>query len=58
MFLIFFGQQLLLVLFGQFFLNVNYLREPLAILLLMAPLRCGWRRSDCWFRHWRRKRSR
>jgi ABC-2 type transport system permease protein len=38
MFLIFFGQQLLLVLFGQFFLNVNYLREPLAILLLMAAI--------------------
>jgi ABC-2 type transport system permease protein len=38
MFLIFFAQQLLLVLFGQFFLNVNYLREPLAVLLLMVSI--------------------
>ncbi len=33
-----FGQQLLLVVFGQLFLQVNYLREPAAILLVMIAL--------------------
>ncbi len=38
MFLIFFGQQLLLVLFGQAFLKVNYLSHPLATLLVITAL--------------------
>jgi ABC-2 type transport system permease protein len=38
MFIIFFGQQLVLILFGQFFLNVDYLREPLATLLMMTVI--------------------
>ena len=38
MFLVFFTQQLLLVLFGQFVLKVDYFRQPLATLLVMASL--------------------
>jgi ABC-2 type transport system permease protein len=37
-FLLAFSQQVILVLFGQFFLKVNYFREPLAILLVMITL--------------------
>jgi ABC-2 type transport system permease protein len=37
-FTIVFCQQLLLVGFGQVFLNVNYLRQPLAILLMIVSL--------------------
>ena len=33
-----FGQQVILVAFGQAFLDVNYLREPLAVLLMMVAL--------------------
>lgn len=36
MFIIFFAQQLILVIFGQLVLKVNYLREPVAVLLVMA----------------------
>ncbi len=38
MFIIFFVQQLLLILFGQFILKVNYLRVPVAVLLVMSAL--------------------
>lgn len=38
MFIIFFAQQLLLVLFGQLILNVNYFRAPFAVLLVMSAL--------------------
>lgn len=38
MFMVFFVQQLLLIIFGQFVLNVDYFREPLAILLVAAAL--------------------
>jgi ABC-2 type transport system permease protein len=38
MFIIFFTQQALLILFGQFVLKVNYLREPLAILIIISAL--------------------
>jgi ABC-2 type transport system permease protein len=38
MFLVFFFQQLLLVLFGQFVLKVNYFQAPLATLLVMVAL--------------------
>jgi ABC-2 type transport system permease protein len=38
MFLIFFAQQVLLVVFGQFVLRVDYLRQPAATLLIMASL--------------------
>lgn len=37
-FTIAFSQQLILVLFGQFLLKVNYLREPLAVLAVMVTL--------------------
>lgn len=37
-FTVVFVQQVILVAFGQFFLKVDYLREPLAILLMMASL--------------------
>jgi ABC-2 type transport system permease protein len=38
MFILFFLQQVLLVLFGQFVLKVDYLREPLAILTVITAL--------------------
>ncbi len=38
MFLVVFGQQFLLVVFGQIILKVDYLREPFAILLVMVSL--------------------
>lgn len=38
MFLVVFAQQLILVLLGQFVFGVDYLREPLAILLLIVVL--------------------
>lgn len=38
MFIIFFVQQFLLVLFGQLILKVNYFRAPLAVLLVMSVL--------------------
>jgi ABC-2 type transport system permease protein len=38
MFLIIFAQQLILVLLGQFAFGVNYLRQPLAILLMITVL--------------------
>jgi ABC-2 type transport system permease protein len=38
MFLVFFGQQLLLAIFGQLVLKVDYFRQPVATLLMMAAL--------------------
>jgi len=38
MFLVIFTQQLILVLLGQFVFGVNYLRQPFAILLMIATL--------------------
>jgi ABC-2 type transport system permease protein len=38
MFVVFFAQQTLLVLFGQFVLKVDYLRQPLAVLCIMVAL--------------------
>ncbi len=38
MFIVFFAQQVLLVVFGQFVLKVDYLRQPVATLLVMASL--------------------
>ncbi len=37
-FVVAFGQQLMLVIFGQMVLKVNYLREPLAVLMVMFAL--------------------
>lgn len=38
MFVVVFGQQLILAAFGQFGLGLNYLREPLAVLMVIAAL--------------------
>ncbi|MCK7461817.1 MAG: hypothetical protein MZU84_07045 [Sphingobacterium sp.] len=43
-----FARSLLLVLFGQLVLEVDYLRVPLGTLLISAwRWDCGWRRWDC-----------